>query len=229
MVVLNLARCQQGNTAKSIYSPFGMICDADRVLKLFYMKWIISAVLAILVTHTTVLSQQTHFGLKAGLNAASLNVDPGQNLDSKLGLHLGGLAHIHISRHFAVQPEVLFSMQGGKSDGNDDVKLKLNYINVPVLAQYMFKDGFRIQTGPQVGFLVSSKMKINDTEFDVDDTYNGIDFSWALGAGYLFKSGFGVDARYNFGISDITDDGGSDVKNSVFQLGVFYQFMHKHK
>jgi hypothetical protein len=193
------------------------------------MKKIISPVITILMFVSLAGAQQTHFGVKAGINAASVNVSPGQDLDSKIGLHLGGLAHIHISRHFAIQPELIFSMQGGKDAGNDDVKLKLNYINVPVLAQYMFKDGFRLQTGPQIGFLVGSELKVDDVEIDVDDAYNSIDFSWALGAGYLFKSGFGIDARYNLGISDITESESNKAKNSVFQVGIFYQFMHKHK
>jgi hypothetical protein len=34
--------------------------------------------------------------------------------------------------------------------------LRLNYINVPVL-QYMFGDGFRLQTGPQLGILTNAK------------------------------------------------------------------------
>jgi hypothetical protein len=193
------------------------------------MKSILSLVITILMLSTTIGAQQTHFGVKAGINAASVNVNPGQDLESKIGLHVGGLAHIHISQHFAIQPELVFSMQGGQNEDNDDVKLKLNYINIPVLAQYMFKDGFRLQTGPQIGILLSSEVKINDVEIDVDDTYKNIDFSWAFGAGYLFKSGFGVDARYNLGISDITETDANKAKNSVFQVGVFYQFMHKHK
>jgi hypothetical protein len=120
-------------------------------------------------------------------------------------------------------------MQGGKDEDDDDVKLKLNYINIPLLAQYMTLDGFRLQTGPQIGFLTSAKSKVGDVERSVKDDLSSVDFSWTFGAGYLFPSGFGVDARYNHGISNISDDEIFEARNRVFQFGVFYQFMHQNR
>lgn len=170
-------------------------------------------------------AQETHFGLKAGLNVSSVNVSPGGDYDSKAGLHVGGLAHIHISPHFALQPEVMYSMQGGQTD---DVKLKLNYINIPLLAQYMVDNGFRLQTGPQLGILLSAKTEDDDIEVNRKDNFSTVDFSWAFGMGYLFPSGFGIDGRYNLGINDIWDPGTAKMKNSVFQVGLFYQFMQSN-
>jgi hypothetical protein len=193
------------------------------------MKKIMLAVIAILSFSLFMQAQQTHFGLKAGLNVASLSVEDGEDYDSRVGLHLGGLAHIHISKHFALQPEFVFSMQGGESD-NDDFKFKLNYINIPVLMQYMTNDGFRLQTGPQFGFLVGAETKIGNVEIDVKDELNAFDLSWAFGAGYLFPSGFGIDARYNLGLTNIEEDNDVvDTKNRVFQVGLFYQFMHNNR
>ena len=189
------------------------------------MKKLFCIVSAVIFMASFVAAQETHFGLKAGVNIASANVSPGSDYDSKVGLHIGGLAHIHLSPHFALQPEVVYSMQGGKVD---DSKLKLNYINIPLLAQYMIENGFRLQTGPQLGLLVSAKTEVGDVEVDRKDNFTTTDFSWAFGAGYLFPEGFGLDARYNLGISDVWDAGSSKIKNSVFQVGIFYQFMHKN-
>jgi hypothetical protein len=191
------------------------------------MKKILCIVSGIISFSVAINAQQTHFGVKAGLNSASVKVTDGDDYDSKVGFYLGGLAHIHLTRHFAVQPELIYSTQGGK-DG-DDFKLKLNYINVPVLVQYMFNEGFRLETGPQVGFLVTAKTKSGDTEFDVKDDLQSIDFAWTFGAGYLFPSGFGIDLRYNIGISNISENNTFEARNRVLQAGVFYQFMHQHK
>ena len=175
-------------------------------------------------------AQQTNFGIKAGFNSSSVQISNGSDYDAKSGIHFGGLAHIHINKHFAVQPELTFSCQGGELEPFD-TELKLNYINAPVLLQYMVNDGFRLQTGPQIGFLVSSKRETGDLELDVSDSFNSVDISWAFGAGYIFKSGIGIDARYNLGLTDISDDNDFEAKNRVFQLGVFYQFKNngKHK
>ena len=189
------------------------------------MKKTWTVVLAMLFSGVAVFAQQTHFGLKAGLNLSSVKISDGEDYDSKGGLHVGGLAHIHLSDHFAVQPELVFSMQGGK-DG--DTKLNLNYVNIPVLAQYMFDGGFRLQTGPQLGFMASAKSKTGDVEVDVKDQLATIDFSWSFGAGYLFPgaNGLGADVRYNVGISNISDNSSYEARNNVFQVGLFYQFMH---
>jgi len=173
-------------------------------------------------------SQNTHFGIKAGVNASSIKVSDGEDYDSKTGFHIGGLAHIHIARHFAIQPELVFSTQGGQDDG-EDFKLKLNYINVPILAQYMFEGGFRLQTGPQFGFLTGAEIKEGDVEVDIDDQIQSFDFAWTVGGSYLSPRGFGVDVRYNLGISNISDNDGFEAKNRVFQVGLFYQFMHGRK
>ena len=193
------------------------------------MKKLFCIVSAIVLFVSIVSAQQTHFGLKAGVNLSSVEIDNGDDYNSKAGLHIGGLAHIHISQHFALQPELIYSMQGGKDEDDDDVKLKLNYINIPLLAQYMTLDGFRLQTGPQLGFLTSAKSKVGDVERSVKDDLSSVDFSWTFGAGYLFPSGFGVDARYNHGISNISDDESFEAKNRVFQFGLFYQFMHQNR
>lgn len=182
---------------------------------------ILLAVVAVAVQ--AVYAQKVQFGVKAGVNLANFNHDASPNSDSKAGLNIGALAHIHLSGQWAVQPEAVFSMQGAEYINN---KVKINYVNIPVLAQYMFANGFRLQTGPQLGILTSSKNKAGDLEVDSDDYYTNTDFAWSFGAGYLTKSGLGVDARYNLGISDITRNEVNDLKNRVWQFGVFYQFKH---
>ena len=46
----------------------------------------------------------------------------------------------------------------------------------------------------------------------------------SFGGGYLVRSGLGVDVRYNLGISNISENNDVDVKNRVWQFGLFYQF-----
>jgi len=182
---------------------------------------------AILLLSLTILakaqSADTHFGLKAGLNVSSLDVKDGVDFDSKAGFHIGGLAHVHKSTHFGIQPEIVYSEQGGK-DGND--KWKINYVNVPVLFQYMTGGGLRLQTGPQLGFAVSSKIKSGDIEQNISDDVNTVDVSWSLGASYLFPEAIGIDARYNIGLTNVNDAETPEVRNRVFQIGLFYQFMN---
>jgi len=168
---------------------------------------------------------QVHFGIKAGMNASSLNYEGNTDMQSKIGFNAGVLAHIHSNNsQWALQPELYYSAEGAKYKSNSDESLNLGYLNLPVLVQYMFDNGFRIEAGPQVGFLLSAKSKDNNGSIDVKDGYKGTTFSVPVGVGYLTHSGLGFDARYNFGISNIVDNSGPKVKSNVFQFGLFYQF-----
>ena len=182
-----------------------------------------------------VLAQSTsNFGVKGGINIASTTNDEGDQSGSRFGFHAGLLAHIHLAPNWSLQPEVVYSSQGSKYTTptlNVEHQLSLNYINIPLQLQYNFNNGFRLQTGPQIGFLASVADKVDGTEtgdFTSDD-FKSTDFSWTFGLGYLGSSGFGIDGRYNLGISNINDFGTATVKNTVFQLGVFYLFNQDHK
>ena len=181
-------------------------------------------VVGLLVMGTLVVTAQSpEFGLKAGLNVATVKVSNGTDISSRTGYHIGGLAHIHVAPNWAVQPELVFSTQGGKQN---EVTIRENYLNVPILVQYMTNTGFRLETGPQVGFLLSADHKNGKIVEDVKDQMTAADLSWALGASYLCKSGVGFDARYNFGLTNINTISSPEAKNMVFQVGVFYQFNH---
>jgi hypothetical protein len=79
--------------------------------------------------------------------------------------------------------------------------------------------------------LAGVKDKRNGTETGIftSDDFKTVDFSWSAGLGYLTYSGLGVDARYNFGLSNINDFGTATVHNNVFQVGLFYLLDHSHK
>jgi hypothetical protein len=177
----------------------------------------------------SVKAQTAHFGIKGGLNASSLNSTPSNSdMQTKIGFNLGLLAHIHTSSNqWAIQPEIYYSDEGAKSKSNSSASLNLGFINVPVLVQYMFDNGFRIEAGPQVGFLINAKSKSSNVSVNVKDNFKKTNFSIPVGLGYLTSSGLGFDARYNFGISNLNNTSNSTkIHSNVFQFGLFYQFTH---
>jgi hypothetical protein len=186
--------------------------------------------LALSATTTGLIAQPPKWGIKGGLNVSKLT---GGEMNSRTGFHVGALTHIHLSPQLALQPEVMYSTQGGKYNiSTGEHNLEMNYLNVPFNLQYMFDNGFRIQTGPQIGALINVKDKHQGQEtgfFDMED-FKNLDISWTAGLGYLTSSGLGVDARYNFGLNNIQNiPGGVVRKNNVFQVGLFYLFDNQHK
>lgn len=192
------------------------------------MKKIILSV--VMLSATFFVSQaQVQYGLKAGANFYTFGGDEVENedLNSKFGLHIGGLVNFSVSEKFKVQPEIVFSIQGSKqTDGTDELNWNFNYLNIPIMAQFYVSNGFFLETGPQIGFNLKAEIKDEEsgTTLDLDDEIKSSDISWGLGAGYKTASGFGFGARYNLGLSSIAEETDVDIKNRGFQVGVFYLF-----
>lgn len=177
---------------------------------------------------------QIKFGAKLGANFYTINGADADGLEEsrkiKIGIAGGGLVNIPISSMFSIQPELLYSMEGNlQKEGDAKMTYALNYLNIPVMAQLNTTSGFYAETGPQVGFLMSAKVKFDDgtdeDETDVKDELKSIGFSWALGLGYKLASGLGFGARYNFGLSSLDDsDDPAKIKSSGFHVGLFYTF-----
>ena len=193
------------------------------------MKFYAGVAVATILMTGTATAQHVNIGVKAGLNLYTINSDNNAEYDPKAGLHVGLIGHIHLAKQLAFQPEIMYSAQGAKyTVAGTETKLKFGYINIPLLIQYMFDNGFRLQAGPQVGFLVSAKSETNNTDIDVKDNLKPVDFAIGAGVGYVNPaSGLGIDARYNLGLSNINDVGTVKSTNRGFQLGVFYLFKHK--
>ncbi|MGZ5136127.1 MAG: porin family protein [Flavitalea sp.] len=175
------------------------------------------------------------FGIKGGVSFANINVKgSNEEFNTKTFYHAGLFSHIHVSNAFAIQPEVYYSRQGAETKGPGAREiLKLGYLNVPVLFQFMVGTGFRIQAGPQLGILLNADSEVDGNEMEVDDQLKKTDFSLVGGISYMLPSGLGFDARYNYGLTDITNKDNlpagalSDYSNRVFQVGLFYQFNTK--
>jgi len=190
------------------------------------MKFYLITIITVLFMAVSTLSAQNiNIGTKIGLNSYTINTDNSSSFDSKLGLHAGLLGHIHLNRQFALQPEIVYSMQGAKS-GNTD--LMLDYINIPVILQYMFDNGFRIQAGPQLGLLVRAKAE-NNSSVDIKDDFKSIDAGLSFGVSYVHTpTDFGIDLRYNLGLTDISESSNVNSTNRGFQIGIFYLFNHSN-
>lgn len=178
-------------------------------------------------------------GVKAGVNFANLT-----DGDMKTGFHVGGLAEIFINEKFSVQPEVLYSTQGSKQSSTTSIpglmtttykaKLNLDYINVPIMAKYYVAEGFNVQAGPQIGFLMKAEMDVDadatglggiSASGDIKDQMNSIDFGLNFGLGYELPMGVFAEARYNLGLTKLPKEKElGDYKNSVIQVSVGYKF-----
>ena len=191
------------------------------------MKYPLIAVITLLLMTATTQAQSVFPGIKGGLNAYTIIGDQPADFVPKFSYHFGVLTHFHITEKFAIQPEAIYSAQGARYE-DSDLDIRLKYINVPVLAQYMFGNGFRLQAGPQLGILASAKTEINESKTDVKSFFQTVDVGATAGLSYVKPStGLGFDLRYNQGFINLNDRGPYNSLNSGIQLGIFYLFAHQ--
>ncbi|MEM9649530.1 MAG: porin family protein [Bacteroidota bacterium] len=169
-------------------------------------------------------AQDVQFGAKAGPNFAIIQPDL-NDPTTRTALHLGGVAEVSLSEKFSIQPELLFSAQGTKDESDDDETVRLNYLNLPILAKFYVAENLSLEAGPQIGILLKAEVEDDGETIDIKDNTKSTDLGIAFGLGYKLDNGLNFGARYTLG-SDINDVDGDPDKftNRVFQLFVGYFF-----
>lgn len=180
----------------------------------------------------TALNAQVNFGVKAGVNFSDITGEMVDSFNGRTSLHFGVMSEFMLGEKFGLQPELQYSSQGSDYDEEDfDISgtVKVDYLNIPVMANIYVADGFFFQAGPQVGFLLSATDEYEGEEDDIKDFLKGTDFGINFGLGYKLDSGLNFGARYNLGLSDNLDttefeSEGAEYKNSVIQISVGWFF-----
>lgn len=175
----------------------------------------------------TAASAQLKLGIKAGANFSTITGEDYGTVKMIAGFNAGILASIPLNSKFSLQPEFMYSGQGAQStEAGVTGTLHNHYMNIPVLIKYNNPTGIFVETGPQLGLLLSAQFKFPDFSENEKPNYKSTDLSWAFGLGYLFKDvNLGIDARYNLGLSNfINESYNGNAKNNVVQVGFFYLF-----
>ena len=204
------------------------------------MKKISFLVLALFVVNS-LFAQEVKIGVKAGVNMAGmsdieasvfgLSMSVLKSDGMSIGYHGGVFANISFGNFIGFQPELLFSMQGGKHklggfpdiidiDGIpyvDDAKIsyQMGYLSFPLLLEIKPVTNLGILVGPQIGYSVSRKATlsagglketISGSEFDdIFPDFRKIDVGATIGVQYTFAEHLQVGARYYLGLIDALD------------------------
>ena len=159
---------------------------------------------------------------KIGMNFATLT--KADDSESRIGLVAGAELEYQISDIFSISGGALYSQQGCEwsEDGRTETN-KLDYINIPVLANVYVVKNLAVKVGVQPAFNVNSKAKASQGDSSIQGSIEGIktfDFSIPIGLSYEYKN-IVIDGRYNFGLTKVSKY--ADSKNSVFQLTLGYK------
>ena len=181
------------------------------------MKKILMMVVVAMMATVSVNAQQMFLKPMVGANLASFVGDVNDQ-KMKVGILPGAEFGYNISEQFGVTAGLLYAIQGSKTDGAK-YNNNLDYLNIPILANYYIIPGLAIKAGPQFGILTRAKYD----DIDIKENFKSLDISIPVGLSYEI-SDFVIDARYNIGITNIAKDSGDDkVRNNVIQLTLGYK------
>lgn len=199
---------------------------------------------------TTADAQQEYFeyGFKGGINLSTISGDVPSSYDTRTSMNIGGYGLYKILPKLGIQAELLYSEQGFSDEfsefnpvQNEEVDieqiLRMQYINLPVLASYNVIENLWLEAGVQAGYLVNAELEeeevtlddlgsveSNTVTRDETDNYESIDLALAGGLRYKLNQNFMIQARYTQSLNDINKELAGDQYNSIFSFSVGFVF-----
>ena len=167
-------------------------------------------------------------GLKIGIKGgADIHKVSGKAFKEQFsfGYHIGAFADVSLSKTIGIQPEIYLSQVNLDTSNqfsnvyefNDLSKIKLSYLNIPVLLNYKPNSVVALQVGPQFRVLMD---KSKSFVANGKEAFRGNDFAMLAGL-QLNISKIRIYGRYVVGLNNINDVDNQDKwKNQTVHLGV---------
>lgn len=190
-----------------------------------------------MVAQDEVTFKRAEFGFRLMPTYTALNVrtsDGGSISGSAtIGFGAGAFLGVNFSNHVSVIGECIYSSIAQKSyDANVERKLKLKYINVPILLSLNTGKtnlvNLNVVAGPQIGFNIRNSLTISGTnELGNSQPVLSIkknDIGFAFGAGFDFGINHDRTARLGFGyrgvrgLIDINKNSGTQTTDAYYVL-----------
>jgi hypothetical protein len=180
------------------------------------------------------------FGIKAGVNFASVSNASSINSGSMSGFHVGILLAPTSKKIISSRTELIFSRQGyDYKNATNTGNVKLDYVQFGQLASINITKYFSLLFGAQTAYLLSAQAdstKNNSSSGsynNIMNLYNRIDYGYAIGAEVHPYAGLIVGGRYNVSLAKVYKDfqsgqqptfSSADAKNNVVQIFVGWRF-----
>lgn len=175
--------------------------------------------------------------LRGGVNLTTFVGGDAEDVESRKGLNLGAAIPLFHFGPVAIVPEIYYAQKGADapSTGFGLAALRLDYIEVPVLARLNFGSGSLrpyLQAGPSFAWQLDCSISLdavgtgNDDcgqslNDELKDYDQGIVFGGGIDFGLAGIGALNLDARFERGLARITDN--ADLKNQAFTLMLGWQ------
>lgn len=180
-------------------------------------------------------------GSMAQEEEGTMTIQPrvGMNLSSmtdynkmKFGYAFGMEMEYQMTDLLSLSAALMYSGQGATDDATGKKEIvEIDFVNVPIMLNCYVLPGLAVKAGVQPAYRTKTNVKYDGLKMDVDWVLSryGSDtemsrfmLSVPVGLSYEY-SNFVLDARYNFGVTDLFKGLGT-MRNNVIQLTLGYKF-----
>lgn len=163
---------------------------------------------------------QIYIGAFVGLNSSKLAGDAPKDATYKslMGANVGAYFDIKLGKSIWLSLQPSYTQEGtkisytvrGKEEPVDSIKLRLNYLSLPVLLKVQSTNKrFYALGGIEAGYLVDSYISSHDIKEEIKTDVSEYNIAAHFGAGFRIPVGFGrifIELRYTQGILNLTDE-----------------------
>lgn len=195
------------------------------------MKNLFAFCIVILMGHMSFGQTKIQPGIRLGFNSSKIS---NSDFDSRSGINAAAFVEIRFNERYGLQPEIVFSSQGGNSNNSAINDLPIDYLSLSIANKlYLIPGaGLHLIAGPSFDFDFDNN-PINLINDNTDSEVSPFDFSVFGGIGYEFDFGLALEVRYKQGLLeldafdffDVNEDFDNDnAFNVVYQFGIAYKF-----
>jgi hypothetical protein len=218
----------------SMFVPLKIITFMKKIFTTLFMVMGIYT-----ITHAQNKSNGSEFGVGIGYNASYVT-SSNQSTDATSGLNIALHNDFYFSDRWSLKVKAVYDQKGWAhgfltvgTTNYPSVDYKLNYITVPVMANWHFGKtrNWYLNFGPYIGFLMNANAKIpNGNNVDVKPVFNTVDGGLDVGIGIKFpvsnRSKFYIEYDGQSGVGDIfqSSTGGDRVLSTraSFNIGLTF-------
>ncbi len=180
-------------------------------------------------------AQDFNAGIRFGMCASQVSGDNLSGYD-KAGILLGAFVRRDFSQKISLQLEMLFIQKGSRKEvskiDNSYYRMRLHYLEVPLLFQYHVSKKITLEIGPSAGALIFSE---EDDQLGVilyTPPFEKLEISSHLGIQFVFSEKWALDLRHSGSLTPVRAFDGTynfnyfdrGQYNSTVQLSLEYTF-----
>ena len=173
-------------------------------------------------------SQGFKSGVFAGLTASQIDGDELEGY-SKVGIQAGIYSRYSFSEQWFSKLEIKFIQKGSLKSVKDNpqlnFKVKLNYLELPISLNYLYKEHFVFGIGLAYAQLLTAQVEDGAGVVDGNQlNYRDYDFNIIIPLQYFINEHLWADVRFAYSINSIKNDGFNKQWNNLLSLSIGYEF-----